>query len=64
MTRKKIIFDWQSNDSKIMKNDEKYINLSYKQRVTGSNPVAPTPIKKGLSGNWEAFLFYFGLNMV
>ncbi len=24
-------------------------HLPYKQRVTGSNPVVPTPIKKGLS---------------
>lgn len=30
--------------------------MPYKQRVTGSNPVAPT--KKSLSRKWKTFLFY------
>ena len=38
----KIVINWFTDYSKMMANDERYMILPYKQRVTGSNPVAPT----------------------
>ncbi len=40
-----------------MKSDEKYSPLSYKQRVTGSNPVAPTQYMQGFQRFLKPFLF-------
>ena len=46
-----------------MNNDENYMILPYKQRVTGSNPVAPTPIKTRVSEISETFFYFSSLKI-